>query len=292
MRGRYFDRSKVTNMTEKDLHKLRRHELLQLLLEQSEENAELRKQLAETEEQLHQLEATYERLRGRLDKKDMQIHGLRDTLAAQRHRREIELEEAGSIAEAALRLNGVFEAAQKAADQYLHNVQLIHDGKQPVKEEESEWEKIGDAGEEPFPAAQDVWTGLNEPAPEAEKEKSEPAAAEEELTPEAEEEKSEPAEEPTEAEPAEPEAIASENIEANASDDAEAISEEESPVTKKAEVQPEQPLPKEAKQKKAAGPAAEPTKHLQEARAEHRRRGFLGRKHKYPDKRSNTGGRA
>lgn len=36
--------------------------------------------------------------------------------------RRIQLEKAGSIAEAALKLNKVFEAAQKAADQYLESV--------------------------------------------------------------------------------------------------------------------------------------------------------------------------
>jgi hypothetical protein len=36
--------------------------------------------------------------------------------------RRIEVENAGSIAEASLRLNGVFQAAQEAADQYLENV--------------------------------------------------------------------------------------------------------------------------------------------------------------------------
>ena len=37
----------------------------------------------------------------------------------------VELEEAGSIAEAALRINGVFEAAQRAAEQYLMNVKRL-----------------------------------------------------------------------------------------------------------------------------------------------------------------------
>ena len=46
---------------------------------------------------------------------------LQETLAS----RQIEIEKAGSIAEAALALNGVFEAAQKAADQYLANVKQI-----------------------------------------------------------------------------------------------------------------------------------------------------------------------
>ena len=36
--------------------------------------------------------------------------------------RRIQMEKAGSIAEAALKLNEVFEAAQRAADQYLESV--------------------------------------------------------------------------------------------------------------------------------------------------------------------------
>ena len=36
--------------------------------------------------------------------------------------KEIKISKAGSIAEAALQLNGVFEAAEKAVGQYLENV--------------------------------------------------------------------------------------------------------------------------------------------------------------------------
>ena len=111
-------------MTQKELHRLHRQDILQLLLTQSEETDQLRKELAETQEALSVIEANYERLRKRLDHKDEQIHHLRDMLEEHRKRRRIELEEAGSIAEAALRLNGIFEAAQKAADQYLYNLQL------------------------------------------------------------------------------------------------------------------------------------------------------------------------
>lgn len=77
-------------MTNKELRKLSRAELLELLLEASRENERLRSQLQKTKELL----AT----------------------------RVIEIENAGSIAEAALALNGVFQAAQRAADQYLENV--------------------------------------------------------------------------------------------------------------------------------------------------------------------------
>ena len=77
-------------MTDKELRKLRRGELLEMLLEQTRENERLKKQIADLQTQLES--------------------------------REITLKRSGSIAEAALKLNDVFEAAQKAADQYLENV--------------------------------------------------------------------------------------------------------------------------------------------------------------------------
>ena len=77
-------------MTDKELRKLRRGELLEMLLEQTKENERLKKQIADLETQIED--------------------------------RKIILKQSGSIAEAALKLNGVFEAAQKAAEQYLENV--------------------------------------------------------------------------------------------------------------------------------------------------------------------------
>lgn len=41
---------------------------------------------------------------------------------AELEERRIQIAESGSIAEAALKLNGIFEAAQAAADLYLENV--------------------------------------------------------------------------------------------------------------------------------------------------------------------------
>lgn len=80
-------------MTEKELHKLNRAELLEMLITQTKEVEELRVQVTE--------------LQRRLDD------------------REICLEQAGSIAEASVLLNGVFEAAQAAAQQYLENIQML-----------------------------------------------------------------------------------------------------------------------------------------------------------------------
>lgn len=77
-------------MTDKDLKKLSRTELLEILIEQTR----------------------------RADALAQELEAARAQLAA----RELAVSEAGSIADAALRLNGIFEAAQAAADQYLENV--------------------------------------------------------------------------------------------------------------------------------------------------------------------------
>lgn len=77
-------------MTEKELRRLSRMDLLEMLLEQSREVERLQKEL--------------------------------ETVRKQLEDRRIMEQEAGSIAEAALRLNKVFEAAQQAADQYLENI--------------------------------------------------------------------------------------------------------------------------------------------------------------------------
>lgn len=80
-------------MTDKELRKLKRVELLEMLVSLSEENEQLRR---ENEE-------------------------LREALS----RKEICIEQSGSIAEASLKLSGVFEAAQRAADLYLENIRRM-----------------------------------------------------------------------------------------------------------------------------------------------------------------------
>ena len=79
-------------MTAKELKRLRRSDLMEILLELTKENQKLREQLQKAEEKL-------------LD-------------------RQILIEESGSLAEAVLRLNRVFEDAQAACDQYEDNVRL------------------------------------------------------------------------------------------------------------------------------------------------------------------------
>ncbi len=84
-------------MIDKELKRMSRAELLELLIEQMEEN---------------------ERLRLKLDKA---MTLLKD--------RQIKLQKAGSIAKAALELNKVFEAADAAAKQYVESVCRLADEK-------------------------------------------------------------------------------------------------------------------------------------------------------------------
>lgn len=67
-------------MTDKELHKLGRRELLQLMLAQGREAEKAKQELAETQDKLSRLEEGYERLKNRLDDKDAQIHKLRAAL--------------------------------------------------------------------------------------------------------------------------------------------------------------------------------------------------------------------
>lgn len=80
-------------MTDKELKRLSRSELLELLLIQTREREQLEQRLAEAEQKLAD--------------------------------RQIRLEKAGDIAHAALEINGVMEAAQAAARQYLESVERL-----------------------------------------------------------------------------------------------------------------------------------------------------------------------
>jgi hypothetical protein len=77
-------------MMDKELKKLNRAELLEILLAQQKEIDDLKTELRTTQNKL----------------KD----------------RQIILEDAGSIAEAAMQLTGIFDKAQKTAELYLENV--------------------------------------------------------------------------------------------------------------------------------------------------------------------------
>ena len=85
-------------MNDSELKKLSRADLLQLLLDERRENERLQLKLKETEEKLSE--------------------------------RTIAIDEAGSIAQAVMQLNGVFKAAEAAASQYVENVQRLQTEKE------------------------------------------------------------------------------------------------------------------------------------------------------------------
>ena len=80
-------------MTEKELLKLKRSELLEIMLAQSREIDSLREQLEEANAKVED--------------------------------RELRLKDCGSIAEASLRLTNIFTEAQKAVDLYVENVKRL-----------------------------------------------------------------------------------------------------------------------------------------------------------------------
>ena len=87
-------------MTDKEIKQMSRSELLELLIAQMEEN---------------------EILRNRLEKVEAELQS-----------RQISLDKAGSIAEAALLLNGVFQSAEEAARQYLENIRNLSEKQEEV----------------------------------------------------------------------------------------------------------------------------------------------------------------
>lgn len=84
-------------MEDRDIRKLSRGDLLEMLVELSKENDRLKEELEEANKKLEN--------------------------------RRISATEAGSLAEASLKLNGVFEAAEKAAQDYLYNIKILEKAK-------------------------------------------------------------------------------------------------------------------------------------------------------------------
>ena len=99
------------NMAGKDLRKLSKTELLELLVAQGRENLALRERLEKAEAELAE--------------------------------RRLQISDCGSIAEAALKLSGVFEAAQKAVDLYRENcarecAQMLENARQTAEARQTE----------------------------------------------------------------------------------------------------------------------------------------------------------
>ncbi len=90
-------------MTDKELRRLSRKDLLQMLVDQGRELKDLQEKYAQVQCELNE--------------------------------RKLKIEKAGSIAEASLQLNGVFQAAQAACEQYTESVKELSIRQQVVCEE-------------------------------------------------------------------------------------------------------------------------------------------------------------
>ncbi len=88
-------------MTEKELRRLSRRELLEMLITRTIENERLTEELQQARKELSD--------------------------------RELIQDRAGSMAEAALQLNGVFEAADRAAREYLKNIRRMAEESRSAK---------------------------------------------------------------------------------------------------------------------------------------------------------------
>lgn len=94
-------------MAEKDIRKMNRQELLELLIERSSENDALRAQLAEARNTIEELKACP------VETEPAASSGYQPR-------------QAGSLSEEAFRVGGILEAAQKSAEFYLKGVERMH----------------------------------------------------------------------------------------------------------------------------------------------------------------------
>lgn len=111
------DKRGGNRMTEQNLRSLGRKELLEMLIEQGKE--------------LEFLKSGYEKdlefLRSEHDKELAILKKELEESKKALEKKEIAINEAGSIAVAALQVNGIFEAAQAASQQYIENIRSLNE---------------------------------------------------------------------------------------------------------------------------------------------------------------------
>ena len=113
-------------MTERELRRLNRKELLEIMIEQGKEMETCKSQYEKDLEFLKsEHEKDLEMLKGEYEKEIASLKAELEKARATVQKREIAIDEAGSIAMAALQLNGVFEAAQAASQQYIENIRSL-----------------------------------------------------------------------------------------------------------------------------------------------------------------------
>ncbi len=113
-------------MTDKELRKLNRLELLELLVAQG-------KDLEESQLALEQQKKQTETLQAQVEGLTAQVEEWKEK--AEKPTFTYEGSEPGNLAEAALQVSKVFEAAQEAANQYLDNIKRLNDEQEALAAE-------------------------------------------------------------------------------------------------------------------------------------------------------------
>lgn len=103
-------------MTDKELKKLNRLELLELLVAQGKDLEECQNQLAKKDEEMEDVKA-------QVKEATKQVENLQAKLKT----RTIDETQPGNLADAAIEISGLFEAAQKTADEYISKLRHLHD---------------------------------------------------------------------------------------------------------------------------------------------------------------------
>lgn len=132
-------------MTDKELKRMSRQELLDELYEYARENAELRLRLENREEELRQhfhkieQELIDERKKVVLLKEQMKLQDKRNAdLSDRLQKRSVIAEDAGNIADATCKITGIFESAQKTADLYVQSVKELTEKQEQALQEMKE----------------------------------------------------------------------------------------------------------------------------------------------------------
>ncbi|MCI8506277.1 MAG: hypothetical protein HFI67_08840 [Lachnospiraceae bacterium] len=122
-------------MTGKELRRLKRRELLKMLLVQCEETERLQEEVNEIKREFDVMSESYERLKRKLDvkderlnQKDAQIAELKAELEKFEEAGEAGKENVASMAEAAFWLDEMFAEAESVAEKYLEKVRKLRDG--------------------------------------------------------------------------------------------------------------------------------------------------------------------
>lgn len=167
MESAEYNKKEALIMTEKEFRKLKALELIQLLLTQSNEVSAQQEELDLLDVRLESFkgendvikaklndrDAMTELIKQKLNESDERIRELEKEVKSLYSNRIIELEEAGSLVQAALELNKIFEAAQKEAERYMYGAERGIEGRRyhavGVTDRFEEPQRTEPAGEQP-----------------------------------------------------------------------------------------------------------------------------------------------